>query len=129
MDVMPVKQHNHHCIVCGTGYHYCNDCNKIASFTPWRKIACSNECYQAHLAYIEYRDITHDAKRFAELIDFCGIDVGKMHQVLKEAYACGIEERNAVVERTAEEATEIEVADKDVFLEERASKVIKARRK
>lgn len=126
MDVMPVKQHNHHCIVCGTGYHFCNDCSRIASFTPWRKVACSTECYQAHLAYLEYRDVTHDAKKFVEMIDFCGIEVDKMHEVMKEAYALGMEARNAekaqnVVESTTEETAEIEVVEE--------TKSIKARRK
>lgn len=124
MSVMPVKQHNHHCIVCGSGYHFCNDCNKVASFTPWRKIACSVECYQAHLAYIEYRDITHDVKKFADMVDCCGIQVDKMHEVMREAYALGAEERKISEENTGE----VMFVD-GANAKKETSKPVKARRK
>lgn len=130
MDVMSLKQYNHHCIVCGTGYHYCNDCNRIASFTPWRKIACSVECYQAHLAFLEYRDVTHDAKKFADMIDHCGVQVNKIHEALQKAYALGVRERSAVEDSMAEEAVEIETVGAKENLSSNFSKnIMKARRK
>ena len=126
---MSVKQYNHHCIVCGTGYHFCNDCSKISSFVPWRKVACSTECYQAHLAYIEYRDITHDAKQFAKMIDGCGLDVSKAHEALKEAYHQGTKDWNAEAVVKAGEMAESEKASKSNGTEEQVFKTTKARRK
>ena len=112
MDVMSMKQHNHHCIVCDTGYHFCDDCSKINSFTPWRTIACSIECYQAHLAWLEYRDINHDAKKFAEMIDYCGIDQTKMHEALRTVYAKGLEEKGVKAEAKTEDKANTEVKTK-----------------
>ena len=80
---------NHHCIICGTGYYHCNDCDKMKSFTPWRKVACSTECYQTYLAFMEYRDFDHDAKKFAEQVDQIGIDVQKLPAPLYEVYEAG----------------------------------------
>lgn len=78
---------NHHCIICDTGYDYCNDCNKINS---WRKVACSHECYLTYLAYLDYRDVDHDAVKFAQRIDQIQIEIDKLPPALKAAYQAGL---------------------------------------
>lgn len=80
---------NHHCIICGKGYYHCNDCNEMKSFSPWRKVACSTECYQAYLAFMEYRDDDHDALKFVKQIDWIGIELGKLSEPLAGVYEMG----------------------------------------
>lgn len=87
------KKVNHRCIVCGEGYYHCNDCSNMKSFTPWRSVACSAECYQAYLAYLEYRDQTKDAKLFAEQIDRIGVSTRKLPESFVKTYRLGRKER------------------------------------
>lgn len=42
------------CSICGTKYHICNSCSNTKSFTPWRVITCSKDCYQIFLALCAY---------------------------------------------------------------------------
>lgn len=48
------EKSNAKCSICGTRYHICNDCNNAVSFTPWRTIACSINCYKIFLAINDY---------------------------------------------------------------------------
>jgi len=82
---------NHRCIICGDGYYHCNDCSEMKSFVPWRKVACSTECYQVYLAYLDYRDNDQDAKKFAEQIDWIGFDRRKLPENLFAVYTLGKE--------------------------------------
>lgn len=34
------------CSICNTPYHICPDCSTTTSFTPWKKIVCSPNCYK-----------------------------------------------------------------------------------
>lgn len=45
---------NHWCIICGTGYHACDSCESIKSFTPWRTITDTSRCYQIYLVIKQY---------------------------------------------------------------------------
>ena len=40
------KEINHWCVVCGKGYHACDSCNEIKSFTPWRSLTDSIEHFK-----------------------------------------------------------------------------------
>ena len=61
----------------------------MSTFVPWRKVACSTECYQAHLAFLEYRDIDHDAVKFVKAIQFIGIAFDQLSPAMKAAYTMG----------------------------------------
>lgn len=52
-------RHTHHCLVCGTGYEFCDSCRNVRGYTPWRTIVCTPECYQIHLLIGRCR--RHDA--------------------------------------------------------------------
>lgn len=39
----------HRCIICGKSYKFCDSCRKACTYTPWRVIADTPECYQVHL--------------------------------------------------------------------------------
>lgn len=40
---------DHKCIVCGTMYHACDNCQQIKTYTPWRALCDSWEHYQIYL--------------------------------------------------------------------------------
>ncbi|MCD7996366.1 MAG: hypothetical protein LUH21_03935 [Clostridiales bacterium] len=64
---------NAKCSICGKMYHVCNDCNNTASFTPWRKIACSINCYKIFLALNSYTN-KHSAKNETkEILSECDL--------------------------------------------------------
>jgi len=86
---MQSKNHNHNCIICGEGYYYCNDCGAMKSFTPWRRVACSTECYQSYLAFMDYRDHDHDEEKFAKAIEQIGMDIRKLPEALAKVYENG----------------------------------------
>ena len=45
---------NHHCIICGKGYHSCDSCNEIKSFTPWRTLTDTIEHFQLYNVLQDY---------------------------------------------------------------------------
>lgn len=47
---------NHWCIICGKGYHACDACDKVRTFTPWRKLADTPEHYQIYLVLKQYKN-------------------------------------------------------------------------
>ena len=40
---------DHKCIVCGTMYHACDNCQQIKTYTPWRALCDSWDHYQIYL--------------------------------------------------------------------------------
>lgn len=50
------KQLNATCSVCGKKYHMCSDCSEVKSFTPWRTVACSTECYKIYLVLSNFNN-------------------------------------------------------------------------
>lgn len=86
---------NARCSICNTAYHVCNDCTKTESFTPWRKIACSVNCYGIYMALSGYtngkssknetKDILSkydlsNLNSFRENIKKCILDIQKEEQ-------------------------------------------------
>ena len=113
---MQNKGHNHNCIICGEGYYYCNDCGAMKSFMPWRRVACSIECYQTYLAFMDYRDRDHDDETFTKAIDQIGMDVNKLPETLVKVYENG-KRKIAEKEHSAMQAllvTEVEQSPKPV---------------
>lgn len=45
---------NHWCIICGKGYHACDACDEVKTFTPWRRLVDSPEHYQVYLIVRDY---------------------------------------------------------------------------
>ena len=50
------KDINHWCVVCGKGYHACDSCDEIKSFTPWRKLTDTAMHYQVFTVLKEYNN-------------------------------------------------------------------------
>lgn len=62
---------NHYCIICGKGYHACNNCNEIKTYTPWRSLTDTIEHFQLYMVlqdYINKRITKAEAKK--ELSNF-----------------------------------------------------------
>lgn len=47
---------NHWCIICGKGYHACDDCAKIKAFKPWRTLADTPEHFQIYSVLQDYNN-------------------------------------------------------------------------
>lgn len=80
---------DHECIVCGQRYKSCDACEKITSFRAWRTVACSIECYQTYLAYLDYRDRKRDPHAFADMVNRTGIEPAKLPAVMGVVYRNG----------------------------------------
>lgn len=81
------KTPNHKCITCGTMYRACNACERARS---WRKVCESIECYQVYLAYLQWRDQTHDAEQFNIRVSEIGYDPSRLNNALRKVYDEGI---------------------------------------
>lgn len=53
------KDLNATCSICGKGYHLCMTCNEVKSFTPWRSIVDTVNCYKI---FLSIKDYTNKAK-------------------------------------------------------------------
>ena len=51
---MPDSNINNYCLICGKGYHVCHSCREIRTFTPWRTIADTPNCYSIYLILSDY---------------------------------------------------------------------------
>lgn len=78
-----MPENNHVCGVCGAGY-YC--CNASEAYNSPKKIACSDECFKAWIAWIDYRDGRIDRDEYIQRIDASGLDLIKLHGVMADAY-------------------------------------------
>lgn len=78
---------NHRCIICGKLYYHCNDCDRMKTFTPWRRVACSSECYQTYLAWRMYQDGEMTAEEMKEVLVEHGFDKKSVVPELREHVA------------------------------------------
>lgn len=101
MSVRPVN--NHVCMACGTPYYACNGCERTRA---WRAACESYECYEAALAFCEYRDGRMTAEAFAKYVDDLGYDAERFIPSIKEAYDLGKAEQEEELREEAEEAAE-----------------------
>lgn len=62
------KEINHWCVVCGKGYHACDSCNEIKSFTPWRSLTDTIEHYKLFLILKDYNNKLIDKKEARRLL-------------------------------------------------------------
>lgn len=68
---------NAKCSICGRKYHVCNDCAAAKSFTPWRKVACSVDCYRIFTVLNDYtngRTDKEETKKLLSRYDLSGKD-------------------------------------------------------
>lgn len=77
---------DHECIICGEKYHHCNDCGRMKDFKPWRAVACSIECYQVYLAYMDYKEGNLTEKQMADILIERGFDRKTIRPELQEKF-------------------------------------------
>lgn len=58
---------NAYCDICGCGYHICNSCKDIKSFTPWRTITDTMDHYKIFLVLSNYTNTKDKVKAKQEL--------------------------------------------------------------
>ena len=86
------KEINHWCVLCGTGYHACDTCNKEKTFTPWRALTDTIEHYKIFMILKEYNNNLinrEQAKEALSNLDLSGKENYKesAKQVLEDIYA------------------------------------------
>ena len=107
------KKINHWCIICGKGYHACDSCDEIQSFTPWRKLACSPEHYKLYILITK-----EEVKSMLVNIDLTGMKDFKestkkvLDEILKEDIPVRKSSKKKIAETVAEESTTESDADK-----------------
>ena len=47
---------NHHCIVCGKGYHACDTCQNIKGIAPWRAYTDTGGHYKIFSILQDYNE-------------------------------------------------------------------------
>ncbi len=103
---------NHWCIICGKGYHACDSCDSVKSFTPWRALADTADHYKIYLVIKQYNSkmITkNEAKTILENVDLTGMDSFKdsvkdiLNEIFKENSSVRKSNKKKVVEEVAEE--------------------------
>ena len=67
------KEINHWCVLCGTGYHACDSCNKEKTFTPWRTLTDTIEHYKIFTVLKDYNNKLIDRDKAKELLS--GLDL------------------------------------------------------
>ena len=108
---------NHWCIICGKGYHACDSCDPVKSFTPWRTIADTIDHYKIYMIIKQYNSkmITKtEAKNMLTNIDLTGIKTFKdnvkttLNEILKEdGFGRKSSKKKATEEVTVEPTSEI----------------------
>lgn len=82
----------HHCIICGKSYKFCDSCRNIRSFTPWRTIACSAECYQAYMIILACQRNKEDEEMFKHLREI--VDVIEAKEAVQQEIRRLLEEHS-----------------------------------
>jgi hypothetical protein len=65
------------CSVCGKPYHICGDCTNTKSFSPWRTVADSLNCYKIFLILRDYTNgytIKSEARELLQKCDLSGLE-------------------------------------------------------
>lgn len=62
------RETNHWCVLCGTGYHACDTCNKVKSFTPWRTLTDTIEHYKIFMILKDYNNKIINREQAKELL-------------------------------------------------------------
>ena len=105
---------NHWCIICGKGYHACDSCDSVKSFTPWRAIADTVGHYQIYMIIKQYNSklITKsEARAMLKNLDLTDMESFKdsvkttLSEILKEDVLIRKSNKKKVVEEDIKEST------------------------
>ena len=105
---------NHWCIICGKGYHACDSCDSVKSFTPWRALADTADHYKIYMVIKQYNSKMinkNEAKTMLSNIDLTGMDSFKdsvksvLNEILKEDVPARKLNKKKVVEEVIEQPT------------------------
>ena len=51
---MPNNTINNYCLICGKGYHVCHSCREVRTFSPWRSITDTANCFKIYRVLSDY---------------------------------------------------------------------------
>ena len=51
---MPNNTINNHCLICGKGYYVCHSCREVRTFSPWRSITDTANCFKIYRVLSDY---------------------------------------------------------------------------
>lgn len=105
------KEINHWCVICGKGYHACDSCNEIKSFTPWRSLTDTLEHFKIFTVlkdYNNHRISKNEAKKLLSGIDLSGKDTFKdsARKVLDEILSANTVKRKSTRKKQTTYGTE-----------------------
>ena len=117
---------NHWCVVCGTGYHACDTCDEIKSFTPWRALTDTVEHYQIFLILKQFNNGIIDKEEAKSMLS--GLDLSKRDtfkesakNVLNEIFKEEAQTRKSVRKKSVEDTVQNnDDIDGDVRIESNA---------
>ena len=117
---------NHWCVVCGTGYHACDTCDEIKSFTPWRALTDTVEHYQIFLILKQSNNGIIDKEEAKSMLS--GLDLSKRDtfkesakNVLNEIFKEEAQTRKSVRKKSVEDTVQNnDDIDGDVRIESNA---------
>lgn len=117
---------NHWCVVCGTGYHACDTCDEIKSFTPWRALTDTVEHYQIFLILKQFNNGIIDKEEAKSMLS--GLDLSKRDtfkesakNVLNEIFKDETLHRKSLRKKSAENTVQNnDDIDGDVHIESNA---------
>lgn len=102
---------NHWCVVCGTGYHACDTCDEIKSFTPWRALTDTVEHYQIFLILKQFNNGIIDKEEAKSMLS--GLDLSKRDtfkesakNVLNEIFKEETQTRKSVRKKSVEDTVQ-----------------------
>ena len=113
---MPNNTINNHCLICGKGYHVCHSCREIRTFSPWRSITDTANCFKIYRVLSDYNsgNLTKDKAREQLLhCDLTAKDTFKerprntINEILGETHKASRRKKTPVVETVSA----VEVAD------------------
>ena len=111
---------NHWCIICGTGYHACDSCDSMKSFTPWRAIADTVDHYKIYVIIKQYKSnlITKEEARNMLLnIDLTGMEnfkesvKNRLNEILKEEIPIRKQSKKKIINDVEEPVAEIDTEE------------------
>lgn len=72
------KSIDHFCAVCNIGYHSCDLCKDVQTYTPWRSICCTQRHYQVYIAISSLRGGIMTPNEVKEYLERVGVTVDEI---------------------------------------------------
>ncbi len=67
------KYLNASCPICGTRYHVCMDCHKTRTFTPWKSLTDSINCYKIFMILNDHANKNSDSDNTKAKLQRCDL--------------------------------------------------------